>query len=355
MALAFRRHLGIGISLYNDCLEIVRVREQGGTVDILTHQVFPCLHEVYDNGRILDTKRFAVSMKRVFQDLGLPQKGITLSLPSSTTVIRTLMMPRVNRKQMRQMLDFQLRNDIRLPFANPVYDFDYFPTPENNQHEVPILLVASPNDLVTGLNETFRKAGFGLAAIEPKGLSILRALKAIRQSPQEGTIVVEFEAGRVDAHFYVNGGFVMTRSLDVNPEQYVQAAMAAFLEWHGESESETEPGAFRIGREDWTLLDRLDNENGIPSFASDLGYQFERWLSFFHYSLNQRNVTMQHLWLSGQDARTKRLAQHLSGLLNMNVSTISAPNVPSADRATGRRINLSAAGAGLRGMISDAD
>ncbi|MFC4767987.1 type IV pilus biogenesis protein PilM [Effusibacillus consociatus] len=316
MQFTLQRHFGIGISLDEDRVEVVRVRDSLGIVDVMAHAAIPFSKNVYDNGRIRDVQRFASELSALFDTYDLPKKGITVSLPSSMVALRMLSMPKVNRKQMEQMLQFQIQNEIRLPFADPVYDFDSYPSSFHSEDT--ILLVATPRDLVNGLVEAFREAGLRLAAIEAKGFSILRAVKALDKLPETETIVAEFGVHRIDAHFYKKGCLLMTRPLDIRADDYVQ------------------------------------QPDYPDSFSRDLSYQIQRSISFVQYSLKQRDTAIDTIFLTGHVPDGERLAECLATQLDIAVKILDKP----ADRQLNQPLNvisLSATGAALRGVKSDAD
>jgi Tfp pilus assembly PilM family ATPase len=375
MKLSIRRQVGVGISLYRDHLEIVQVREIRGIPEIEIHVEVQLAKEVYDNGQVLDPEQFSLEMKRVFKEYGFPRKGITVSLPTSLIFMRMIWMPKVNRKKMHALLQYRIQDEIRIPFAHPIFDFDFYPPkiPWDQQGEegveggVPILFVAAPGELINRLQESFRKADLHLGAVEVKGLSLLRALKALDKDPEHGTLVIEMDASCVEAHFYYQNVLLMSRSLDLTPEQYLdyvpmyhvdsrEAAVTLSQERdEGQGVLRDLKGLRSSGLDAWSLLDRLEYQASLDSFAADLSYQFERWLSFFQYSLHLRNVSIQHIWLTNDIPNAPRLLQQLVERLDMNVEVVRYPVVVQAGDTPARIVSLAAAGAALRGGTNDAD
>lgn len=365
------RHSGVGIGLEEDRIEVVRVRGGQGAFDVAAHAVIPFSKTVYEHGRVLDIERFASELNHAFHMQGLPKRGITLSLPSSVVALRILSMPDVNRKQMRELLEFQIREEIRLPIANPVFDFDYYPasiasdepgkedgTKENG---VLILLAAAPGDLVNGLVDGFREAGLRLAAIEAKGFSILRGMKALDKLPETGTIVTEFGTEYVDAHFYQNGVLLMTRSLDLRADDYVRQfdtpllQEVAVAQEGGDSRREPVESGTCSPPSGWSLLNGEENEARLDSFASDLAFQFQRFISFVQYILKRRDTMPDTIFLTGQVPNAKRLSDYLSAQLDLAVKQLNVPVVHQPGSPPLPKISLSVTGAALRGGVSDAD
>lgn len=369
----FSHSPGVGISLCRDFLEIIQLRGNHGGFDVQAHVDLPLSGDVYDNGHIHDTQQFARELERVFGESGLPRRGITLNLPSSLVFIRTLHMPPVKRKQMRELITFRMREDLHFPFANPVFDFDYYPenlrparADEEDGEGIPILLVATPGDVIQGLQDAFQQADIHLSAVELKGLSILRALRAMQKRPEKGTIVIECTPSGVEAHFYHQNIFFLTRTLELSPEQYVELAAAAVEESQahtpdGESTADLAAHAVSTAREmektAWRLLHQPEHENSLVSFIHDLAYQVERWISFFQYSLNQREVVFEQIWLTYDIPQPSRFVEELSSRLDLPVEIVRWPVIftPRKGEPASPLVSLAAAGAALRGLVSDAD
>jgi Tfp pilus assembly PilM family ATPase len=375
MKLSFRRQVGVGISLYRDHIEIVQIREIRGIPEIEIHVEIPLAKEVYDNGQVLDQEKFSLEMKRVFKEYGFPRKGITVSLPTSLIFMRMLWMPNVNRKKMYALLQFRIQDEIRIPFAHPIFDFDFYPQkiPWDQQGEegteggVPILFAAAPGELINRLQESFRMADLHLGAVELKGLSLLRALKALERQPEHGTLVIELDSACVEAHFYYQNVLLMSRALDLTPEQYLdyvpmkhvdfrEAAVTLSQERDARQKVPVDQEGLRSsGLDAWSLLNRLEYQASLDSFAADLSYQFDRWISFFQYSLHLRNVSIKHIWLTNDIPNAPRLLHQLAERLDMNVEVVRYPAVVQTGEAPARIVSLTAAGAALRGGTYDAD
>jgi Tfp pilus assembly PilM family ATPase len=359
MRSSLKRHTGVGISLEDDRVEVVHARCSHGSIDVKAHEVIAFSRQIYETGRIYDLERFPVELKHAFDLHDIPRRGVTLTLPSSVAVLRMISMPRVNRKQMEGLLQFQLQDEIWLPIADPVYDFDYFPTSFQSKEpaedgegegEALILLVAAPRDVINGLAKAFREAGIKLAAIEVKGLSILRGMKALGKFPDNGTIVADFTPEGVEVHFYRKGCLFMTRVLDIRADDYLPQTDESILKEPAATRFGTSPS----GKIKWNLISDVEYEMGLDTLVRDLGYQLQRSISFVQYSLKQRDFAVDSLYLSGHVPNSEKLAAKINLQLDMDVKQLCA----HSDHPFGQMkqvVNMSALGAALRGAVPDAD
>ncbi|HHY65950.1 MAG TPA: hypothetical protein GX517_01900, partial [Alicyclobacillus sp.] len=187
---------GAGVSFHEHVVEVVRV-DGRGTFPVVGHVLIPFPAQVYENGWVKDIIAFTDLFRRRLTDAGLATGRPTLCLPTSAVVLRTVTLPRTGRKQARNLIQFQLSHELHLPFADPVFDFDYYPPgfPNPDGHEspeegVPVLLAAAPGELVHRLDQVFRRMKTPLGAVEVKGLASLRVLRNLGKTVNQGTLLV---------------------------------------------------------------------------------------------------------------------------------------------------------------------
>ncbi|MDI3257081.1 MAG: hypothetical protein QJR01_05070 [Kyrpidia sp.] len=385
------RPSGVGVSLHENHVEVVQVDPRAG-YPVTGCVRFSLKETIYKNGFIMDPAAFASQCRFHLAAAGIAGRGASLCLPSSMVVLRILPLPRMKRKQAKALLQFQLEEEIRLPFANPAFDFDYFPAsfPVEAAGQNPeetgalALLAAAPGEAVERLEEGFRQMGMPLAAVDVKGLASLRALRALQQVPEEGTLLIQLGPDAVDAHYYAHGQVLLSRWLDINPQDYgiqqlfdgtalppadTEAAASRISEPFGSDKSgqgrfneddsgdgfTDSPTSVTIGQEPgdsvqtWTHIES-GHPGGREVFAADLQYQIDRLFSFLQYTLHRSDNVVTRVWLAGRVPYRQEIATRLSTHLGLPVETLDQPRTPSGDLA-----DLAAFGAALRGVIPDED
>lgn len=336
---------GGGIALHASALEAVHV--PGGKADALKDaQVarLPLPADVYDNGLVKDVDRFASQLQQLFRQYGWPRQRVTLALPSAVTVIRPLMAPNLKKPKLGTVIQYQLGKAIALPFSNAVFDIAYLPdtlevVSERIVHgkhtqTVPVLLVAAAGELIQGLQHAFQQADLGLSVVEVKGVSILRALRALHQQPMRPTIMLEFGVDRVEVHYFQAGALLFTRTLDVTPEKY------------GGSEG------------DWMSLEKQETSDGLERMFDHLIQQVERLMTFFQHMLHpHQREEIRALWVTGVVPEPERFQYFLRHRLeNLEIRHISFPVFCLTSQETAsRKCSLSAIGTALSGGTEDAD
>lgn len=371
-----KRGSGVGIALHAGQLEIAYV--QGRRVKTLERMRFEQIsfpYDQYENGRVRDVDQFADKVNQVFEKWELPRRKVTLALPSSVAVLRPIMVPKIKKHKLREVIQFQIGNEIHLPFANPVFDFDYLPTSldvaregpdargeqQDHQHtdEVPALLVAAPDEVVNGLKRAFEQADVELSVMEVKGLSILRALKAIDRRPVGDLVIVEFGIDRIEIHVVSKGALVFTRTLELVPERYIASALTAAM---GLTEKEASSQLDQLdasdGTNSWNLLEKLDLVDQFEQMVIDLSYQLDRVMNFSQYTFQHSNDrSARNLWLTGQVPFPQRVIRSLKERLGaMNIQFIHLPSMlERKDGAERSWPSLSVVGTAMKGVVNDAD
>ncbi|ATY86158.1 hypothetical protein CVV65_15490 [Kyrpidia spormannii] len=403
---------GVGVSFHEHVVEVVRV-DGRGPFPVVGHVLIPFPAQVYENGWVKDIIAFTDLFRSRLTDAGLATGRPTLCLPTSAVVLRTVTLPRTGRKQARNLIQFQLSHELHLPFADPVFDFDYYPPgfPNPDGHEsleegVPVLLAAAPGELVHRLEQVFRRMKTPLGAVEVKGLASLRVLRNLGKTVNQGTLLVHFGPDAVDVHFYVKGQLLLSRWLDLNPLEYSPAEieelqggsgvpgqpdLATFAAagaptqaevavgtagaaaetrgtgvQEGSMNPEAEPGARETGSATGSGIEPAPARTGLAApgtwmamgrpganlsaFAADLQYQIDRLFSFLQYTLRQEDLAVTRLWLAGYVPHAEAISAGLSTHLALPVEVLETPRDSS-----GNPVDLPALGAALRGMVPDED
>lgn len=337
---------GVGIALHASALEMAYV-PGGKTGTLNSAQVvrIPLSPEVYDNGVIKDADRFASRVTQTFRQLGWPRRPVTLALPASATVIRPLMVPKMKKPKLAPVIQYQIGKAITLPFSNAVFDVDYLPDAlevvgekifhGKNTETVPVLFVAAAGDLIQGLKQAFERAELGLSAIEVKGISILRALRALHQLPVRPTLLLEFGVDRVDVHYYQAGALLFTRTLDLTPEKY------------------------GVEGGDWAQLASQELADKLDRMSADLAHQLERLLTFIQHMLHPRHrEDIQELWMTGvvpAPERVQFMLQRRWETLDICHVTLSVSCLTTTEAGGSERCSLSVIGTALDGGTEDAN
>lgn len=367
---------GVGISLHTHHIEVAYM--QGRSMKYLENMRFESIafaDDVYENGRVHDIGRFAGQVAQLFDSLDLNSRNVTLALPSAVSVLRPIQVPNLKKHKLREIIQFRLGKEIQLPFAEPVFDFDFLPVtlevpddgfegrygaqksesgaPSPGVDEVPVLLVAAPANVVNDLRHAFDQAGVELGVMEVSGISLLRALKAIGKRPTNDLLLLEFGLDRVEAHIFQKGHLVFTRTLELAPTQYVATAATEELVMDGTGEEAHTEGQAALAQL-WKDLHESDADVHFERVAMDLSYQVDRVLGFYERAFHRSDGSTRNVWLTGQVPFPQELVDGLKRRFDrMNIQFVHVPSLME----TGVTLlpSLSVVGTAMKGVVSDAD
>ena len=131
------------------------------------------------------------SVSRVVRDLldeiGIRSQEIALAIPAGQgVIIRSLTLPTMSKKEMREALNSEVENYAPLSSDEPVLDFQTTgQTFEGAGQKSEILLVAAPKGLIRSYIAGIESANLKLSVIEPLALAILRTTVPIAEEGEQ--------------------------------------------------------------------------------------------------------------------------------------------------------------------------
>ncbi|HZG88494.1 type IV pilus biogenesis protein PilM [Paenibacillus sp.] len=286
-----------------------------GSADVVAMDTEPLLEGAVDEGRILQPQAVIQALQTLRQRTGSRTKKVHLLLPSTVTMVRFLTLPDVPAKDLKKMIDFELRFNIPLPFDKPYYDFAKLPAartiasspetapaiepnawnlgmqeaaaasePEDGgkpAKQCEVMIVAAPLETIEEYASVVRSAGLRPASIEIKALSLFRVAERLTPLDANATIVmIDITSTYADIGIYREGALRITRNKPIRFPDMPNKAEDA---------------------DDWTRFE-------FQSACQDLASEVERFINFYRYSLNNRDHEVQQLLLSGEPARLGDIA-----------------------------------------------
>jgi hypothetical protein len=254
-------------------------------------------------------------------------------------MVRFLKLPDIPLNDLKKLIDFEVKNNIHLPFDRPFYDFlkmngtqekggrflkakpvktlpgespsdndleeessfleaapaqqgggldglNLFDSGEQESQpshqeklQCDVMLVASPLDLIEEYVSVAQAAGLTALSIEFKALSLYRIIEKTGLIPYDGTfVVVDINDYAVDLSIFHTGQLKITRNIPMN-FQLTQS-----------TEQQDQIGL---------LLQFSDLKSQLLDAVTELSSELERLMNFFRYSLNNRNQEFDHIVVSG--------------------------------------------------------
>jgi type IV pilus assembly protein PilM len=283
-----------------------------------------------DEGRILQPTAVIQALKTLMERSASRTKQVHLVLPSTLSMVRFLKLPDVKMKDLKKVIDFELKYNIPLPFSNPYYDFIKLPadlqkqprqddaatesswnhaapklqweTPEqeaaaSSEDAAPVkqcevMLVAAPLQTIEEYADLLATAGLKPVSIEIKALSLFRTVERLKPiDPMSTFVTVDVTATYADVSIYQGGALRITRNKQV---RFPSAAST-------DSEADT-----------WAQFE-------FQTACQDLSSEIERFINFYRYSLHHREFEVDHLLVSGDIEDLSGVISYLSNRLSFDV------------------------------------
>jgi type IV pilus assembly protein PilM len=359
----------LGMEITDTRIKIAEVVVTAGRKPYVTKVINELLpHGTVEDGRILNSLSLVQVIKTLIQLNDFTSKQVHMVVPSQVIMVRQLKLPDLPDKQLRKVLEFEVKHNIHLPFDKPYFDFinlngkqespavmlkrkprklpeasdmamkeaavstdggshimgaaptnlfaDFEGKGEIQQKEAPkaeVLLVAAPGELIMEYAGILKECGLKAIGAEIKAFSILRVLNETAISSMEETfLAVDINETVSDISIFHRGQLKITRSVPVNLD----------IEKTNLTPEEEVFAAF--------LNTNLSQDGEFQNACGDLAHEMERLMNFYRYTLNNRDQEFHTIVLSGDIGRLNEAAKYLEERLNQTVKLIQTEQIESS-------------------------
>lgn len=329
----FSEHtLGLEITDTRLLLAEVSKRRDGYHLQEIAQTALPL--EVMSEGKVKQVDTLVELIKTSLRTAKIRSKKVNLVVPSQFVVIRQLQLPDLPKAQLRKLIDFELQNSIHLPFDDPIYDFvktdpakqpdslleepgdsDALPAVQKEEAQpvpqITVSLVASSRAAIDPLVEAATRAGLKPESVDIRALALHRAYRTLCRDGEGHTIMfVDVAEDSTDIHIFHENVLKFTRNVPMPLDNYKM-----------DREKAKPLNAY-------DQLTYFEDNTDYRSYTNDLGYEIERSLNFFRYTLNNRDADLGTIILSGALPESGVLSDYLSErFAGMMVSPLPLPNL----------------------------
>jgi type IV pilus assembly protein PilM len=287
----------LGIEITDRCIKLVEiVRHRHDSYKLKKYIIEKLPENVVDDGRILDSSHVIFTLQIMLAKINLKVKKVHLILPSQLIMVRFLKLPNIPMKNLRKLIDFEMMHNIHLPFDLPFYDFVVV-NREEQMLQMPsqceIMLVAAPQDLIHEYQGIFTSASLKPVSMEFKALSLFRVLElSDRVNPHSTMLLIDINEHVSDVSIFHNRQLKITRNIPMNFAS--QGTDADFI-----------------------------------NACLDLGFEIERLMNFYRYTLNNREHEFSDILVSGDVSRLNDLVDRLAERVPCKISILSTNHIQS--------------------------
>lgn len=223
----------------------------------------------------------AEALQRLLQEWAVREnlkgKSVTLSIPPSRILIRTMSVPNTSIKQLAQLVELEVETGMHLPFENPVYDYMITSADEE---QTQLLVFAAPSQLVKDYMAPLQEAGIRIAAVEFSATSLAKAVVQAQGAEFGNAMLLQLNAGLLDIYMFRGGYPVFMRTIN----------FAMNNEIYGGEGSSVQLSAQEV---------------------ADITPEISRMLNFYQYSLHDGSVRIEEIVVTGSHQERALLVAEL--------------------------------------------
>ena len=224
-------------------------------------------------------RRYAGTLRETVERCGWRGCRVVLAAPLEHLVLRHVSLPRMPERALRAVLKVELERRIHLPFDDPVYDFHVERGTADASSEMNVIVVAAPRQEIMPWVRLCAAAGLRPVAVEPSLLGMVRVLAREESEQDDVDVLVSLGLGGVALGVLQGDDLVFMRHIAVRPDDYANGAAGA--------------------------------RAAADAYATDVGYELDRSLSFIQYNFLKERQTVRGVTLLDKVGMARRVASIL--------------------------------------------
>lgn len=336
----------IGIEITDSSIKIVEITVTSKKRPYLNKFMMERLpRQAIDDGKIKDAALVADMLRDMLEKMNIRKRSVHFIVPSQLVMVRFLKLPDIPDKDLRKVVEFEMKHSIHLPFEQPYYDFckltDSVHAETNRKARSPkkpskaerekdsiykeaaagrqgggsdgiglfeefvsqqaeemmqcdVMLVAAPKEIVDEYITVVESAGLRPSGIEIKALSLFRVIQFFPIIDERETfLLVDINDAASDLSIFHDKQLKITRSVPLDF-------------------STADPS------------DTTDNDDDFNQSCQLLTHELERLMNFYRYTLNNRNQEFKRVVVSGDVSRLDAVIDWLRDRLALRVTPLHA-------------------------------
>jgi type IV pilus assembly protein PilM len=322
-------HTYIGVEITDIQVKMCETYSKGSSIKVTNSLIHPLPEGTMNDGRIQDMTALQQTIQKMLIERKWRTRHVHFAIPSQSVMIRMMKLPAVSKAHLVKLIEFEMKNNVHLPFEDPYYDFIVMkqsidiqtaaPNPMNASESLfgngsgghtdevspdrscDVMLVAAPTELLNQYVQLFKDLDLRLNSMEIKSLSIIRALDYCYQNlDNKIMLLVDVNETSCDLTIIENQSVKITRNVQTSFDT---------------TRNTIEPASTVLD----SLFSEFANEDHVfESAASDLISEMERLMNFYRYSLNNKNQQVDVIYVCGDvdldkliDLMSQRMTQSI--------------------------------------------
>ena len=309
-AIAGRREDAIGIDIGSGSIKMAEVTMRSGRPFLKKMAVFDAPPSVIKDGAILDEELLIDTLQRMTSRNGFAGRQVATAVGGRSLFIREAMFPRMSENELRQAIRWDL--DKYVPFSPDQLYFDFWVAGAGStEFEVRVLLVAVPRNVIDTLSRVLNKAGLKPVAVDIEPLAIQRTLPETSDC-----MLIDSGAGVSQVSLFQKGSPVFTRNIPIGGNRFTEAMMDGLEIGREEAELLKQSSADFFAEATEPVREAVTAQ--LDRMMGELAGEVRRTLEY--YQVQNRNVSISQVFLTGGGAKLALLPEKLTQILDLPVS-----------------------------------
>jgi type IV pilus assembly protein PilM len=279
--------------------------EQGVLPDI--YGVIPLPSDAVLNGEIV--KKDLVVKALVDLKKKVKVNFVRLSIPEEKTYIFKTSLPILEPKEIHDILDFKIEENVPLSSKEAVFDYDIVPN-SKTKNGMEVVVSVAPLKIIEELQSVFELAGLAPIFFSPESNNVAKAV--IRDSNQQVIVIANIREANIVLSLVIYGIVCQTSSINFGGSTFTDL-LARYFKISPEE-------ALKIKKEK-LYSENLDNVEIFSYFINTISAIKDEIYKFISYCNQREDVTGQvdKVILCGRDSLIVGFDKYLSLNLNMKV------------------------------------
>ncbi len=268
----------------------------------------PLLPGVVSNGQIIKKDPVIKALIDIRKKTKL--SFVRFSIPEEKTYIFKTHLPKLKPKEIHDILDFKIEENVPLSAKEAVFDYDIIPNSKRGSEGIDVVVSVSPLKVVEELQNIFEMAGLTPVFFSPESNNVAKSI--IKTTNEQVIVVANIRESNIILSLVVYGVVCQTSSLNFGSSTFTELLAKYF--------KVTLEEALRIKKEK-LYSENADNMEIFSYLINTISAIKDEIYKFVSYCNEREDVDTQvdRIVLCGRDAMIVGFEKYLALNLNMNV------------------------------------
>lgn len=229
--------LSIGLDLGSSAIKLVQLEREkkGSAIRLVTAAMVPTPSLFVSGGGTSEQEIMAVVLRKLFHDVHITTKEVTVALSESLVFTRVIELPFLSDAELASAIRWQAEQYIPLPLTDVTMDHIIVSKPADGRGNMRVLLVAAPLRVIERTLKMLELAQLVPLALETEIIATTRAYSD-RQARESVVMVVDSGAITTDISILVRGTLMFTHTTSLAGEAITRTVASGFNFEHAQAE-----------------------------------------------------------------------------------------------------------------------